>query len=317
MYKKESVLAWRKNGKRNSLKLVEYNKKHGPWNKGKKGLQIAWNKGLTKETDLRVKKYADKLPEARKGMKLSEEHRRKISEGNKGIPARNKGIPISEKTRKKLSKLLSGKNNPFYGKKHSKETLKKMSLNRMGKATGSDNPNYLGFDIEIYKEEIINMYEIGNSTYKIGKKYGVADSTIGNYLKKWKVLLRKNFYGSKELLVCNDGDKVRSYPELLMDNFLFENGINHEVEKVFDFNNKQFKCDFYIPELDLFIEYWGIYHNEKYLERKTRKLKIYKKLNLNLLSIEWNEDPIRKLKFLIPICAKKQKSLFSFTKTQK
>jgi len=25
------------------------------WNKGKKGLQVAWNKGLTKETDLRVK----------------------------------------------------------------------------------------------------------------------------------------------------------------------------------------------------------------------------------------------------------------------
>lgn len=30
-----------------------------PWNKGKKGLQIAWNKGLTKETDERVAKYIE------------------------------------------------------------------------------------------------------------------------------------------------------------------------------------------------------------------------------------------------------------------
>lgn len=30
-----------------------------PWNKGKKGVQVAWNKGLTKETDDRVKKYSE------------------------------------------------------------------------------------------------------------------------------------------------------------------------------------------------------------------------------------------------------------------
>lgn len=28
-----------------------------PWNKGKKGVQVAWNKGLTKDTDERVAKY--------------------------------------------------------------------------------------------------------------------------------------------------------------------------------------------------------------------------------------------------------------------
>ncbi|HLD10780.1 MAG TPA: NUMOD3 domain-containing DNA-binding protein [Candidatus Nanoarchaeia archaeon] len=309
MYKRESVEAWRKNGKSNSKKLIEYNRKHGPWNKGKKGLQIAWNKGLTKETDPRVKKYADKLPKARVGMKLSKEHRENIGKGIKGRPAPNKGIPISEKTRKKLSKLFSGKNNPFYGKKHSKENLKKMSINRIGKATGSNNANYLGFDIEIYKKKIINMYEEGNSTYQIGRKCGTSGGTIGVYLKKWGIKLRKNVYSIKGFLISTDGDRVRSYPELLIDNFLFENGIKHEVERVFDFKKRQFKCDFYIPELDMYIEYWGIYHNEQYIKRKEKKLKIYKKLGLNLFSIEWNEDPIEKLKFLIPLCAKKQRVL--------
>jgi hypothetical protein len=31
-----------------------------PWNKGKKGVQVAWNKGLTKESDDRVAKYTNK-----------------------------------------------------------------------------------------------------------------------------------------------------------------------------------------------------------------------------------------------------------------
>ena len=30
-----------------------------PWNKGKKGVQVGWNKGLTKETDERVKKISE------------------------------------------------------------------------------------------------------------------------------------------------------------------------------------------------------------------------------------------------------------------
>lgn len=32
-----------------------------PWNKGVKGAQVSWNKGLTKETDERVRKYGEKL----------------------------------------------------------------------------------------------------------------------------------------------------------------------------------------------------------------------------------------------------------------
>ena len=58
-----------------------------PWNKGKKGLQEAWNNGL----------------------KFSEETRKKISEGHKGQQAWNKGKTLSEEHRRKLSESHRGK----------------------------------------------------------------------------------------------------------------------------------------------------------------------------------------------------------------
>ena len=55
-----------------------------------------------------------------KGVTLSEEHRRKISESQKGHT-------VNEDTRKKMSEAKKGENHPLYGKKHSEETRKKMS----------------------------------------------------------------------------------------------------------------------------------------------------------------------------------------------
>lgn len=40
---------------------IRKKKKWDPWNKGKKGLQVSWNKGLTKKTDKRVAAGAKKL----------------------------------------------------------------------------------------------------------------------------------------------------------------------------------------------------------------------------------------------------------------
>lgn len=74
----------------------------------------------------------------RKGIKLSEEEREKISLRMKkfhkenpniqaGINNPNFGKTITKEQRKMRSKLFSGKKNPFYGKKHSKEAKKRMS----------------------------------------------------------------------------------------------------------------------------------------------------------------------------------------------
>jgi hypothetical protein len=103
-----------------------------PWNKGAKGLQVAWNKGLTKEVDERVKKYS----KTQEFNVVSEETKRKISKANKGKKR-------SEEIKRKMSEERKGKthNGMFKkgqislmkGKHHSPGTRKKMSLAKKGK----------------------------------------------------------------------------------------------------------------------------------------------------------------------------------------
>lgn len=78
------------------------------------------------------KEQIEKIKEARKGYRPSEETKKRISKsliGNK----RSLGCHPSEETRKKLSEKLSGENNPRFGVKLSEETKKKISLSHIGK----------------------------------------------------------------------------------------------------------------------------------------------------------------------------------------
>lgn len=77
-----------------------------------------------------------KLSEVNKGKKRSEETRRKLSESHKGQIAWAKGKHLSAETRKKISESKKGKQagekHPMYGKRHSAETKCKMSLAHKG-----------------------------------------------------------------------------------------------------------------------------------------------------------------------------------------
>ena len=90
----------------------------------KKGI-VSWCKGLTKETDERVKKRSEsrtgikwtleariKYSINRLGIKFSEEHLKNLSESHMGQKAWNEGIPQSEEAKKKNSEAHTGKNNP-------------------------------------------------------------------------------------------------------------------------------------------------------------------------------------------------------------
>jgi len=77
---------------REELSLIKKSKE--PWNKGKKGVQVAWNKGKSpsEETKQKIKEArANQDMSYRKGVSPSQEQRAKISETLKGNIPWNKG----------------------------------------------------------------------------------------------------------------------------------------------------------------------------------------------------------------------------------
>lgn len=81
-----------------------------------------------------------------------------------------------------------------------------------------------------------------------------------------------------------DGHYVRSRAELLIDDFLYKNGIVHAYERKLNIDEDMY-CDFYIPNGNIYIEYWGL-EDKEYQERKRKKLEIYSRYNFKLIELD-------------------------------
>lgn len=131
-------------GKMHSQKL----KGSVPWNKGKKGVQVAWNKGMkTGSFAERTEEWKRKIGEANKGKTHSEETKRKLSEASKGNQ-NCKGKKLSEEHKKRLSEIHKDKalteehkrkiSEANKGRKMSEEHKIKLCELRMGKERPKD-----------------------------------------------------------------------------------------------------------------------------------------------------------------------------------
>ena len=119
-------------------------------------------------------------------------------------------------------------------------------------------------------------------------------SAITKGLHDIQVLLRsyknKRFYSNPQNTNdvthyrATDGHMVRSRAELVIDNWLYTNRIFHEYEKYLPVTEKVLS-DFYIPEQDIYIEFWGLENDSQYNARKKEKLKIYHKYQFRLLEL--------------------------------
>jgi hypothetical protein len=86
-------------------------------------------------------------------------------------------------------------------------------------------------------------------------------------------------------LRTTDGHLVRSRAELLIDNWLYSEEIAHAYEKKLPIEEEVY-CDFYLPKGKIYIEFWGLENDPKYIKRKTIKIETYKKYNMNLIEIK-------------------------------
>ncbi len=105
-----------------------------PWNKGSKGLQVAWNKGITQSEEARRKNSDSHTGKPRP---FTEEHKHNLKTSPKAIEQRhrlaefNTGKPCPEKKRRKIRDAQKGVPRPLSEK--NRERLVEYNKSRKGK----------------------------------------------------------------------------------------------------------------------------------------------------------------------------------------
>ena len=106
---------------------------------------------LTKSEHMSLHRIGKDSP--RKGKKLSEETKNKISETLKGQPAWNKGKKLSEEHKKKLSEARKGKPSNMKGKHLSEEAKNKISESKKGNTNVRETRWFNNGEINIRAKE--------------------------------------------------------------------------------------------------------------------------------------------------------------------
>jgi len=98
-----------------------------------------------------------------------------------------------------------------------------------------------------------------------------------------------------------DTHLLRSSDEVRIDDWFHHNGIQHEVERRVPVSNRLMYCDWYLPQWDIYVEYWGLTNEEWYREARRVKERLYRQAHLDLRGIEpedmANLDEILRYKF--------------------
>lgn len=130
--------------------------------------------------------------------------------------------------------------------------------------------NYKIFDKDLYQviKKLINNY-IEDNTYLNKLIYFISTARF-NAKDEFDFKNEKEYaaYLETNKPTTLKGEIVKSYGELEIANYLFSNNIEYEYEKEYKYetiNNEyqQYYPDFYLPEYDIYIEYFGIDENNK------------------------------------------------------
>ena len=84
---------------------------------------------------------------------------------------------------------------------------------------------------------------------------------------------------------AKDGHLLRSSGEVSIDNWFYDNRIEHEVERRVPVGREMY-CDWFLPRGEIYVEYWGLIHEDGYRERRREKEREYRQAGLRLISIE-------------------------------
>jgi uncharacterized protein YaeQ len=252
------------NKQKNNSKILSENKKNNP---------DKYNKVCPKKIEYWVEK----------GFSV-EEGKKKISESQKTFSkeiciekyGEENGLKIFKKRQEKWVKSLSNlemydkiqlkKNSYNYGFKLINELVNRSSFLKVTKQLILDNLNLI--TIEEFVNKIIELVDIKSSSdilpfYNsklIQNHYNISGKEIKNlFYNNTPLHLHKLIYGTP---IYHKGNRFKSVKEYRLALFFEEKKIRYEYEK--QYPNCQYKSDFYLPNENLYIEYFGMLENKNY-----------------------------------------------------
>lgn len=110
----------------------------------------------------------------------------------------------------------------------------------------------------------------------------VADIPVKEIEHEYTLNFRSKFPAKYR---TSDGHQVRSRAESMIDNWLYHNSVFHVFEKKLPIEEEVYS-DFYIRDGNVYIEYWGLEKDQKYLARKAAKKTIYQRNEFNLIELD-------------------------------
>jgi transposase len=131
-------------------------------------------------------------------------------------------------------------------------------------------------------DELLELYEQGKSIVGIGRMFNVSDGPIRRLFREHGIAIKKEGWDSGKRISCKDGHLVRSTYEQKVDDWLYENGIDHIYEPVLPYDHR---CHADFTANGWYIEIWGVLSNPVYKKRKQRKLALYQANNMPLIEL--------------------------------
>ncbi len=165
-------------------------------------------------------------------------------------------------------------------------------ITKIGKVLGgkqfeheTSGGNYVLWPDNILKnKDILEMFTESPKNKSVSKHVDLIiekeeTDTVADFRKKYPAEYR-----------TKDGHYVRSKAELTIDDSLYLWGIAHAYEKKLPNTEENVYSDFHIPSGNgrpkaVYIEYWGMENDEKYNQRKNKKIEIYSQLGLTLIQL--------------------------------
>lgn len=137
--------------------------------------------------------------------------------------------------------------------------------------------------LNIPREELANLYiKEQRTTREIAEVYNTDKKVICDYLHRYKIEVRPDSFPNTSVLICKNGQRVRSHYERAFLNEMLTQEIDFLYEPRIP-NNRRYSADFKVG--NIYVEVWGMVGWESYEKRMEVKKEIYKNNNLKLFNV--------------------------------